>query len=288
MTRIALLYTRMRAEEKLLLEAAEDTDVHLEPIWDEEVHIDAHQPPEWVQDHDLALIRTLSLNRAISIAQGLQRHGLPTTNTPQTLQTCGDKWATTLALAQHDVPTPPTRMATRIDPALDAANKIGYPLVTKPLQGSWARGIARANDPDALEGILEQREAYAGPTHQQHYLQAYIDKPDRDIRAFVIGDTLACAINRETDHWITNTARGAKATNRPIDDELQRTTLQAADAITTHPHRLLAIDLMETPNGLTVHEVNATMEFRNSIQPTDTDIPHLILEHLTQSPQVTA
>lgn len=291
MTRIALLYTRLRAEEKLLLDAADDADVHIETVWDEEVTLDAHHAPDWAHDVDLALVRTLSLNRALAIAQALEHHGLPTVNDARTLARCGDKWTTTLALAHHDVPTPRTRLATRKDAALDAADQIGYPLVTKPTQGSWARGLALATDEHALAGVLEQRETYAGPQHQQHYLQEHIDKPDRDIRAFVIGDQVACAIHRETDHWITNTAQGATATNRPLDDELERICLDAADALTPHQPsagRLLAVDLMETPDGLTVHEVNATMEFRNSIEPTGVNIPHRILHHLAHPPEVPA
>ena len=37
------------------------------------------------------------------------------------------------------------------------------------------------------------------------YIQEYINKPGRDIRAFVIGDQCIGAIYRYSENWITNT-----------------------------------------------------------------------------------
>jgi [lysine-biosynthesis-protein LysW]--L-2-aminoadipate ligase len=45
---------------------------------------------------------------------------------------------------------------------------------------------------------------------------------------------------------------------------------------------LLAIDLLESPQGLLVNEVNYTMEFRNSIDTTGVDIPGKMIDYLLQ------
>lgn len=280
MTRIGMLYTRLRAEERLLLDAADELGIELDPIWDEQLALDVHTPPAWAEDVDRVLVRTLSLNRALPLVAGLERHGIACVNDRATLATCGDKWRTSLALAQHDVPTPATHLATDVETAREVADaELGYPVVTKPLQGSWARGIARCSDVDALEGVLEQREVLGHPIHHQHYLQAHVDKPGRDIRAFVAGDEVLGAIHREAEHWITNTARGAEATRCEITPELERICQAAARAV---GGGVLAVDLMETPDGLVVHEVNATMEFRNSIDPTGVDLHHRLLEHVVE------
>lgn len=283
---LGLVYTRLRAEERLLLDAAEDLDLTVEPIWDEELVLDVHQAPAWADEVDQVLVRTLSLNRSLVVTRALERHGIRCVNPHEVLATCGDKWATSLALAEHDVPTPATRLATTADGALQAADELGYPVVTKPLQGSWARMVNRLSDQDALEAVLEQREVLGHPLHHQHYLQAFVDKPGRDIRAFVIGDETVAAIHRVSDHWLTNTARGARAEACPVTDELDEICSQAAHAVGGGPGTVLAIDLMESPEGLVVHEVNATMEFRNSIEPTGVDLPHRVLEHIAQAPEV--
>src|SRR5680860_149957 len=130
--------------------------------------------------------------------------------------------------------------------------------------------VSRLNDRDAVEAVLEHKQALGGPDHKIFYLQEFIDKPGRDIRAFVIGDQVVAAIHRTSDHWITNTARGAVASNRPLDEELVALASRAAAAV---GGGVLAVDLMESERGLLVTEVNHTMEFRNSVTTTGVDIP---------------
>ena len=107
--------------------------------------------------------------------------------------------------------------------------------------------------------------------HKVVYVQEYIAKPGRDIRAFVVGDETVAAIYRHAPHWITNTARGGQAANCPVTPEIDALCQRTAQAV---GGGVLAIDLLEDPNrGLLVNEVNHTMEFRNSIEPTGVDIP---------------
>ncbi|UCC50461.1 MAG: alpha-L-glutamate ligase, partial [Anaerolineaceae bacterium] len=107
-----------------------------------------------------------------------------------------------------------------------------------------------------------------------------IDKPDRDLRTFVVGQETICGITRRSDHWITNTARGGTAENCPITPEIHRLSLAAAQAV---GGGVVAVDLLETPGGdLLVNEVNYTMEFRNSIEPTGVDIPARIVDYVLQ------
>jgi [lysine-biosynthesis-protein LysW]--L-2-aminoadipate ligase len=110
--------------------------------------------------------------------------------------------------------------------------------------------------------------------HQVFYIQEYIAKPSRDIRAFVIGDEAICAIYRSSPHWITNTARGGQASNCPVTPEIAAICRDAALAVSAGEGGVLAIDLLEDPaRGLVVCEVNHTMEFRNSIDTTGVNIP---------------
>ena len=73
-------------------------------------------------------------------------------------------------------------------------------------------------------------------------------------------------------HWITNTARGASASNCPVSDELHALSQAAAKAV----GGVVAIDLFESDRGLLVNEVNYTMEFRNSIDTTGVDIRRIV------------
>jgi [lysine-biosynthesis-protein LysW]--L-2-aminoadipate ligase len=147
----------------------------------------------------------------------------------------------------------------------------------KPAIGSWGRLLARVNDRDAAEAILEHKVTLGSFHHGAFYIQEFVNKPGRDIRSFVAGDETICAIYRDSPHWITNTARGGAASNCPVTDELDELSKAAARAV---GGGVVAIDLFESERGLLVNEVNYTMEFRNSIDTTGVDIPAKIVDYV--------
>jgi len=175
------------------------------------------------------------------------------------------------------VPQPSARLSFESESTLRAIEQIGYPAVLKPVTGSWGRMLARVNDRDAAEAVIEHRETLGDYSLHLFYTQELIRKPGRDIRAFVVGDQAICAIYRDSPHWITNTARGGKASNCPVTPELAEICLRTARAV---GGGILAIDVMEDPErGYLVNEVNHTMEFRNSSAPTGVDIAAEVVRH---------
>jgi [lysine-biosynthesis-protein LysW]--L-2-aminoadipate ligase len=138
--------------------------------------------------------------------------------------------------------------------------------------------VSRINDRDAAEALLEHLDVLGSWQQHVYYVQEYVRKPGRDIRAFVVGDEPICAIYRTSPHWITNTARGGQATNCPVDGPVGDLALRAAQVV---GGGVLAIDLLETHDGrLVVNEVNHTMEFRNSIDTTGVNIPARIVDYV--------
>lgn len=278
--RLALLVTQIRTEEKLLIEALKQRAWSFELLNDGRLLLDLACPAAEFRDFDAVLVRSVSQSRGQAIARVLACWGLPVFNPPGLTALCNDKLLTTLALLQAGLPTPRTLLACSTLSALQGIEHLGYPSVLKPISGSWGRLLARVNDRDAAEALLEHQETLGSYQHRIHYIQEYVAKPGRDIRAFVLGERTLCAIYRTSAHWITNTARGASACNCPLTPELERLCQQTARAV---GGGILAIDLLEDEQrGLLVNEVNATMEFRNSIAPTGVDIPDAILEYIEQ------
>ena len=149
-------------------------------------------------------------------------------------------------------------------------------MVLKPTVGSWGRLLSKVNDRDAAETILEHKETLGSYHHSIFYIQEYVKKPGRDIRAFQVGPETICAIYRTSPNWITNTARGGTSSNCPITPELADICTRAARAC---GGGVVALDLFEDPDrGLLVNEVNYTMEFRNSIAPTNVNIPERMVD----------
>lgn len=230
---------------------------------------------------DVVLERSVSAARGIYALRLLAAAGMPTVNSYRTAATCWDKLLTSAALAEAGIPQPRTRVAFTPQSALQAIEELGYPVVLKPLVGSWGRLLARINDRDAAEAILEHKDVLGNYLHSIFYIQEYIRKPGRDIRAFVVGDETIAAIYRDSSHWITNTARGGQASNCPVTPELDALCRQAAAAV---GGGVLAIDVLEDPDrGLVVNEVNHTMEFRNSIATTGVDIPARVAAYVVHA-----
>lgn len=284
MARIDLVYTRWREEDRLLVERAGSMGVDLRPVRDEEIVLD---PERAGVDGDVALVRTLGAARCLSLLRHMHAHGVVSVNSYPIAAVCADKQETTLRLVRAGVPTPRSRVAYTRQGALEAAGELEYPVVLKPTVGSWARLVARADDEHQLAQLLEHREALPNPAQHVYYLQEYVDKGQgneqgiehADLRVFVVGDDVAAAIRRVSPHWVTNTARGARTENQPVTEEIRELSLRAAEAL---GGGVLALDLMETPEGLVVNEVNHNMEFRNSIAPTGVDIPGRILSHVVE------
>jgi [lysine-biosynthesis-protein LysW]--L-2-aminoadipate ligase len=207
----------------------------------------------------------------------LNRNGVMTINHPDVIRICGDKAMTTSILTGSRLPTPLTKIAFDNETALSIIEEMGYPVVLKPVIGSWGRLLAKIDNRNSAEAILEHRRTLGGFQHSVIYIQDFVEKSGRDIRSFVVGDETICAINRESDHWITNTARGGRVSNCPVSPDLNEICLKTTEAI---GGGILAIDLFETENGFLVNEVNHTMEFKNSIEPTGVDIPSRVISHV--------
>jgi [lysine-biosynthesis-protein LysW]--L-2-aminoadipate ligase len=277
MTRVAMLVSRIRVEEKLLLAALEAAGAAVQVVDDGALILradDAGAP----LDADVALERSVSTARGLYALRLLEMTGLPVVNRYATAATCADKLLTSAALTEAGLPQPRTRLAFTPEAALAAIEELGYPAVLKPVVGSWGRLLARINDRDAAEAVLEHKETLGSYQHGIFYIQEFVAKPGRDIRAFVVGDRTICAIYRSSAHWITNTARGGQASNCLVSREIDDLCRRAAGAV---GGGVLAIDLLEHPQqGLLVNEVNHTMEFRNSIHTTGVDIPAAIVEYV--------
>jgi len=275
--RVALLYSRIRVEERLLLEELARRGTQHEAVDVRTAVWDVGEAGAWSR-FDVALERCVSQTQAVTAVRMLESFGVPCVNPSRVIETCGDKLATSVELARAGVPTPRVRVAVDPETALAAIEEMGYPVVLKPAVGSWGRLLARIKDRDAAEAVLEHKATLGSVQHGVFYIQEYIEKPGRDLRVFMVGDRAICGIVRRSEHWITNTARGGQASALEITREIAAICRGAARAV---GGGVLAIDLLECPRrGLLVSEVNHTMEFRNSIAPTGVDIPARIIDHV--------
>ena len=274
--KVGILLSRVRVEEKWLLEALEKNEIEYKRIDDRDLIFDLDMSAAW-KDVDVVLERSISFARGLYCTQILNGWGIPTVNMAYVAAACGDKLVTSSILARAGIPQPRTKVAFTPEAALQAIEELGYPVVLKPVVGSWGRLLSKINDRDAAETVLEHKETLGSYQHSIYYIQEFIKKPGRDIRAFVVGDQTVCAIYRSSSHWITNTAKDGQGTNCPVTPELHQICVRAAKAV---GGGVLAVDILEDPNrGFLVNEVNHTMEFHTLAPTPGIDIAAVIVDY---------
>ena len=278
--KIGVLYSRVRVEEKWIFAAMEKRGIDYERLDDRVISFDLENPEPW-RAFDAVLERSISYTSGLYALRLLNSFGVPTVNTAAVAEVCGDKLTTSAMLAKAGVPQPRNVVAFTPEAALDAIEAFGYPVVLKPVVGSWGRLLAKINDRDAAEAVLEHKSTLGSVQHSVFYIQEFIKKPGRDIRAIVIGDRVLTAMYRKSEHWITNTARGGEGELCPITPEIEEMCLKATAAV---GGGVLAVDLIEhTERGYLVNEINHTMEFHTMQPVSGIDIAGEIVEYTVKA-----
>jgi len=278
----AVAASRVRFEEKQIFEALDRRGVrstHIDPrsFWDGAIERKGAAPRD---DYAAVLDREIAQTRGLYLARLLEAAGVRVLNSARASETCADKIRSTLALRAHGLPLPRTAAALTPDAARAAARELGFPLVVKAITGSWGRMVSLVQNPDALDAILEHREAMPSPQQRVVYLQELVDKPGRDIRVVVVGGRPLGAIYRVSPSFRTNAARGAETMPCPLSPELARLAACAAAAVDAD---VAGVDLVEDREGrLLVLEVNHVVEFRGfaAAHGDRIDVAGAIADHL--------
>ncbi len=279
--KLSITFDRLRWEEKALSDAAESAGLESSLVDAKGLVFDlAKERPEF---GDAVLQRCISHYRSSLLTQALEGAGLNVINASAVAETCSNKLATSIALAKAGIPTPRTLLALTSEGAEEAAEKLGFPLVMKPFTGSWGRMVTVVRDRATLQSLIEFKEELANPQEQHmYYMQEYIRRPPRDVRAIVAGDSIVACVHRVAPRgeWRTNVARGAVSKAFKPDGELKEIILRAAKAV---GGGILGVDAMEPDSGYMVHEVNNTVEFKGAQSAVDTDIPAQLIRYVAQT-----
>ena len=276
-----ILYDQLRWEEKSLIEAAKKRDINLEVINCRENSIELDKDKSIYCD-DIILQRCVSYYNNLHSTAAFEGLGAKVINSLYTAIMCGNKLFTHMELSKSGIAIPKAFCAFSNQSAMSILDKNGYPKVIKPVVGSWGRLIALLKDKEAAEAVIEDRE-HMYPLYHVFYFEEFVKRPPRDIRSIVVGDKVVAAIYRYSgnNEWKTNMALGGKAEACKVTNEMEDICLRAAK---TMKGEILGVDLMESDdNGLLVHEVNNTTEFKNTVRVTEVDIPSLIIDHLVNS-----
>ncbi|MEK6980462.1 MAG: lysine biosynthesis protein LysX [Thermoproteota archaeon] len=273
---VTILYDTIRWEEKALLEAGKKKNINIQMVDCKNLAIDLEKKPE---DYGPVIQRCVSYYRNLHSTAALEGMGVNVINCLNTGIFAGNKLFTHMLLKKYGVPTPYAAVAFSKDAVIEHLETHGYPKVIKPTVGSWGRLISKLNDKDSAEGIIESREAMY-PIYQVHYLEEFVNRPPRDIRAIMVGDKIVAAIYRTSGNgnWKTNMALGGTAEECKVTPEMEEMCIKAKNAVQGD---IVGVDLMESnERGLVVHEVNNTTEYKNTVRVCGVDIPSLMIDYV--------
>ena len=274
---LTILYDTIRWEEKALYEAAKKRGIKVNRIDCKSLSIDLNQAEESPYKDTVIIQRCVSYFKSVHSTAALEGLGAKIINSLHTATSCGNKLFAHMELQKAGIKTPRAISAFSEESAIAGLGALGYPAVIKPTIGSWGRLVALVRDKDAAKAVVEDR-MHMFPLYQIYYLEEFVNRPPRDIRAIVIGDKVVAAIYRYSinGEWKTNMALGGRAEICPITNELEDICIKATNAVAGN---IVGVDLMESKeHGLMVHEINNTTEFRNTVSTTGVDIAGLIID----------
>ena len=277
MSKVCIVYDRLRTEEKMLQKEATDLG-HDAVMLDAKIsQVNTDSKKEDYDFGDIVLERCVSYFRGLHFTASLEFMDVPVLNKFDVANICGNKMFMTLLLKKNNIPTPKTYFSFSSEAAAENLEKVGYPLVIKPVIGSWGRGVMPIKDKDTMEAIFEIRDITDSPHDRIYYLQELIKRPPRDIRVITVGDEPIAAMYRKSSGGFkTNIALGADPEICEITKEMEDMAVKASKAM---GGGILGIDMMEDEQrGLVVHEVNNTVEFKGLARVAKRNIPKEMIE----------
>ncbi|MDT7870654.1 MAG: lysine biosynthesis protein LysX [Thermoproteus sp.] len=267
------VYDLLRLDERLLMDALKRRGASVRPVDAEDL-----AAPDGLGL--VGLIRVAGRSKVLPLAHTYEAAGGLSINSARSLYISHDKYLTYLALRRAGVPTPRTALAFGLESALKAAEALGYPVIVKPLDGSWGRLVSLAKSPDDLASIVAHKR-HLEPSMQEFLVQEYVEKPGRDIRVTVVAGRAVAAIYRySSSDWRTNTARGGKAEPVKMDGELEEISAKAAEAVGA---MYAGVDVVESRDGYKVLEINGVPEFKNVQRVTGVDVAGAIAEAVLEA-----
>ena len=282
MVRICIIYDKLRFEEKKIYNDIQQKGFDATLIDGKSLIFDTESSKSDSRFGDIILQRVISYNRGLHLTYCLEQIGLSVVNSFSVSEICGNKLITSLILKKNNVPTPKTTFAFSTESARECMKKLGYPLVVKPVIGSWGRGVYQIKDQSMADMMLDSRQENDNSFSRIYYFQELIDRPSRDIRCIVIGDQIVASVFRYSseNEWRTNVAVGGRTEMAPLTSELKEIVLKASNAV---GGGILGVDLMEDKErGYLVHEVNNTVEFRGASAVCKSDIAGAMTDYLVK------
>lgn len=219
---------------------------------------------------------TTSTEMGCNVLAHFERQGVPVLNRSSAFRLARDKWQSLHTLAAHGIAVPDSLIYGEHCEIADSLRHFPLPTVIKTLSGSQGTGVMLAEQAANAQSLLETLRIAKVGTLQQRFIR---EANGQDIRAFVIGDRVVAAMQRQSaaGDFRANIHQGGSAQPIILSATEQQIAVAAAKAIGLD---LAGVDLIRTEQGVLVLEVNASPGLEMIEQVSRLDIAGLMLDHL--------
>lgn len=216
------------------------------------------------------------VTKRVSMMEHLELSGTRLVNSTYAYRKTKDKYSMTYALAKNGLPVPRTYVTEMAHWAYRASREFKQ-IVYKPIVGSLGFGGMKFDSSDLAFNAFTTLERIGQPM----YIQEYLEKPNRDIRAFVLGEDVLASMYREAPpgEWKTNVAQGAKATATKLPQDFQELAIKAAKALDLS---YAGVDILETNRGPIIIEVNGSPSWQGLQRATGIDIADKLARFISE------
>ncbi|MFW9956774.1 MAG: RimK family alpha-L-glutamate ligase [Candidatus Odinarchaeota archaeon] len=234
---------------------------------------------------DGVLVRTIGFGTGdqitfrISLLEHFEDAGIYVMNPAYSFRRAKDKYATLTALHKAGIRVPRTFIGENLEAAINFVDEVGD-VVIKPLIGARGMGSIRAEHRELTYRAMK----FIHQLGQVLYVQEMIEKPNRDIRAFVIGGKVIGAMYRYIPsgidgEWRTNVHGGGEAEVMKLNPDYEECAIKTSEILNLD---YTGVDIIETHEGPCVIEANAAPSWSALSRVTGIDVAGLIVDRLVE------
>ena len=214
---------------------------------------------------------------ALAVLRQFEVMGVYPANESVAIGRSRDKLRSLQLLARAGVGLPDTAFAHSPDDTKTLVKLVGgAPLVLKLLQGTQGRGVVLAETNKAAESVIDAfRELDANFLVQQFIREA----GGADIRAFVIGERVVAAMQRQAKEgeFRSNLHRGGSASVVKLSPGERATAVKAARTVGLN---VAGVDIVRGKDGPLVLEVNSSPGLEGIEKATGKDVAAMVIDFL--------
>ncbi len=194
-----------------------------------------------LQRYDAYVLKTSADGPGLSILEAAEAVGIPTINNSHSIRLVRDKAVAAAFAHEHGLPVPHTYFVAH-SKLLAQVPEAEYPIVVKPSNGSYCRDIYRLNSPAELATLK------IAENNEQFFLaQQYMENTGFDIKLYVTGEEVRAVVKKSPLH---STVKEGLV---PVTPVLKKLAVRVGRIFGLD---IFGLDVVETPNGLVLLDIN--------------------------------